>query len=308
MGINIMHLKYAVEVADAGSINKASEILFVGQPNLSRAIKDLETSLGITIFDRSAKGMVPTAEGEEFLDRAKALLQQMDELETIYGGGSRVRQRFSISVPRVSYISEAFAQFSRRLTDEPAEIYYKETNALKAIDNILHADYKLGIIRYARDYEKHFESLLAARELGYELITEFQYVLIMHKDNPLARKETIFQADLKDLIEIAHSDPYVPSLTFSEVRKTELTQDVDRHIFVFERAGQFDLLTANHDTFMWVSPVPDKLLKRYDLVQRTCADNDRVYRDVLIYRNNYRMTELDRYFIAELNRAKQLYL
>ena len=62
--MNLVHLKYAVEVAETGSINKASEKLYVSQPNLSRAIKELEASLGVTIFDRSAKGMVLTPEGE----------------------------------------------------------------------------------------------------------------------------------------------------------------------------------------------------------------------------------------------------
>ena len=53
MAINILHMKYAVEVAKCGSLNNASEVLLIAQPNLSRSIKDLESDLGITIFDRS---------------------------------------------------------------------------------------------------------------------------------------------------------------------------------------------------------------------------------------------------------------
>ena len=155
--MNILHLKYAVEVAKAGSLSKAAEALYMNQPNLSRAIKELEASLGITIFGRSAKGVYVTPEGEEFLGYARKILSQIDEVEAIYKSGAPVRQRFSISVPRASYISAAFAQFSKRLGPERAEIFYKETNAMRVIRNILTADYKLGILRYASNYDKYFK-------------------------------------------------------------------------------------------------------------------------------------------------------
>ena len=76
--MNLMHLKYAAEIAKVGSLNKAAENLYMGQPNLSRAIRELETSLGITIFVRSAKGMSVTPEGEEFLRYARKILAEVD--------------------------------------------------------------------------------------------------------------------------------------------------------------------------------------------------------------------------------------
>ena len=79
--MNLLHMKYAVEIAEAKSINRASETLFVGQPTLSRAIKELEQNLGIKIFDRSAKGMFLTPDGEVFIRYAKAILKQVDEVE-----------------------------------------------------------------------------------------------------------------------------------------------------------------------------------------------------------------------------------
>lgn len=89
--MNILHLKYAVEVAKAGSLSKAAEALYMNQPNLSRAIKELEASLGITIFGRSAKGVYVTPEGEEFLGYARKILSQIDEVEAIYKSGAPVR-------------------------------------------------------------------------------------------------------------------------------------------------------------------------------------------------------------------------
>lgn len=304
--MNLMHIKYAVEVANEGSINKAAEKLYVGQPNLSRAIKELEASLGVKIFERSAKGMGLTSDGETFIRYAKTILRQVDEVESIFNGSGSVKKRFSISVPRASYISDAFARFSHSLTNEAeAEIIYKETNSLRAIKNILHEDYKLGIIRYAENYDKYFKTMLDEKDMQYEMITEFSYVLAMSRDNPLASAKKITFDALKDYIEIAHADPYVPSLPLSQVRKEELPDNIGRRIFVFERASQFELLSENPETFMWVSPIPQKLLDRYDLVQIPCEENKKIYKDILIYKRDYKLTALDKAFIDELCKSKR---
>ncbi len=306
--MNILHMKYAVEVAKAGSLNKAAQALLIAQPNLSRSIRELEAGLGITIFDRSAKGMFLTPEGEEFIQYAKSILQQIDQVENMYKKPSVPKQRFSISVPRASYISEAFAKFSCQLSDQSAELFYKETNSQRTIRNLLENDFRLGIIRYAENYDQYFRTMLDEKEITYEMICEFSYQLLMSRQHPLARKEDITFEDLRPYIEIAHADPYVPSLPLSKVVKEELPDNIDRRIFIYERASQFDLLSENTNTFMWISPVPDKLLERYGLVQKVCKQNQRVYRDMLIYRNGYRLTELDQAFITELCQARRRYL
>lgn len=306
--MNILHMKYAVEVARVGSLSKAAEILLIAQPNISRSIKELEADLGITIFDRSTKGMFLTPEGEEFINYAKSILRQIEHVEAMYKDGSAKKLKFSISVPRASYISDAFAQFSKTLGSHDAELFYKETNSKRTINNILDHDYKLGIIRYAENYDKYFKAMLQEKGLSYELITEFSYRLIMHKDSYLAQIEDIAFDDLADYIEIAHADPYVPSLPLSKVVKEELPDNIGRRIFVFERASQYDLLSENPETFMWVSPLPDKLLKRYNLIQRKCKENQKVYKDVLIYKDGYKLSKLDKQFITELFNSKRKYI
>lgn len=306
--MNILHMKYAVEVAKVGSLNKAAESLYVALPNISRSIKELEADLGISIFDRTAKGMVLTPEGEEFISYAKDILKQIDQVENMYKSGQSKKQKFSISVPRACYISDAFAEFSKALSKDACEIFYKETNSQRTINNILNHDYKLGIIRYAENFDKYFKSLLEEKALSYEMVTEFSYCLIMSADNPLAKKEEITFDDLTDYIEIAHADPYVPSLPLSKVVKSELPDNIDRRIFIFERASQFDLLSQNPETFMWVSPAPPGVLERYNLVQKKCIDNKKVYKDVLIYRNGYKLTDLDKKFITALCESKRKHL
>lgn len=306
--MNLLHMKYALEVAKSGSINKAAEVLMVAAPNVSRSIKELETDFGITIFKRTQNGTKLTPEGEEFINYAKGVLRQIDEIERFYKTGAPKKQKFSISVPRACYISEAFANFSKSLSKEAAEVFYKETNSQRTIHNMTEHDYKLGIIRYAENYDKYFKSMLEEKGFQYELVTEFTYSLIMSADNPLAKKEVITFDDLTDYIEIAHADPYVPSMPLSKVVKEELPDNIDRRIFIFERASQFDLLSLNPETFMWVSPAPQSLLERYNLVLKKCADNKKVYKDVLIYKNGYKLSKLDRQFITELCESKRKHI
>lgn len=306
--MNMLHVRHAIEVAKVGSLGKAAETLMIAAPNISRSIKELESDLGITIFERTRNGMQVTLEGQEFIGYAKSILGQIEEVEKFYKVGAPKKLKFSISVPRACYISEAFAQFSKSLGKGAAELFYKETNSQRTIQNMLKQDYKLGIIRYAENYDHYFKSMLDEKGFHYELVTEFAYSLIMSADNPLATKEEITFDDLVDYIEIAHADPYVPSMPLAKVVKEELPDNIRRRIFIFERASQFDLLSMNPETFMWVSPVPQRMLERYHLVQRKCADNKKIYKDVLIYKNGYRLSKLDRQFITDLCEAKRKHL
>lgn len=304
--MNILHMKYALEVAKCGSINKAAEELLMNQPNLSRAIKELESSLGVELFERSAKGMVLTHEGEIFLRYASKILRQVDEVEGLFKKQLPDKKRFSISVPRASYISEAFSNFSLSLShEEDMEIYYKETNSQRALKNILESDYKLAIIRYSEHFDRFYKEMLHDKGLSYELVTEFSYKVIMSRDNPIAKNSAVETKELEKCIEIAHADPFVPSLSSVEVKKEELPDNISRRIFVFERASQFEILSKNRNSYMWASPVPQRLLGAYGLVELECTDNEKLYKDLIIHRNGYTLSELDNLFIAELCKVKR---
>ncbi len=303
--MNLLYLKYAVEIASCGSLNKAAEKLYIGQPNLSRTIKELEASLGVTIFDRTPKGMLLTPDGEVFLQYAKTILGEVEALEGMFKDRSAQKKRFSISVPRASYISDAFSEFSKRLVlEDDVEVIYNETNSLKAMESVLEENCKLGIIRYAENYDRFYKDRMDEKGLSYELIVEFRHMLLMNADSPLAEKASITQSDLADYIEIVHADPSVPSIPVSEVKKDEPSMS-HRRIFIYERGSQLDLLASNPDTFMWVSPLPERVLARNGLVQRSCGFDQRIYKDVMLRRADYKLTELDKLFITELCRVKR---
>lgn len=306
--MNILHLKYAVEVAKTRSISKAAENLYMGQPNLSRAIKELEESLGITIFRRTTKGISITSDGEEFLQYARQVVQKVEEIEQIYQNGRQKKQSFSVSVPRASYLSYAMADFSRCMKkDSPAEFYYCETNPMNTINSVVREDFNLGIVRFQSSYEKYFSDLFKDKKLCSDTVAEFSYSMLISKNDPLAAKESVCLEDLTHYIEICHADPYVPTVPVIDVRKSELTEFVERRIFVYERGTQFILLGTVPETFMWVSPVPNELLEKYGLAQLKVKGAERLYKDVLIFRRDYRLSEFDKEFVAAVHRAIKKY-
>ncbi|MEG1305282.1 MAG: LysR family transcriptional regulator, partial [Oscillospiraceae bacterium] len=161
--MNTLHFKYAVEVEKTGSISQAAENLFMAQPNLSKAIKELEDTLGISIFERTSKGVVATEQGREFLEYAKQILVQLSKMESIYVTPDEKfnRQSIKLSMPRSSYISIGLSNFIKELDlAKEIDIHIQETNSLKAIDNVSGENFSLGIIRYQRIFEKYFTDYL----------------------------------------------------------------------------------------------------------------------------------------------------
>ncbi|MBS6444179.1 MAG: LysR family transcriptional regulator [Ruminococcus sp.] len=296
--MNLQHLRYLVEVERIGSITKAASALFMGQPNLSKAIKEIESEMGIVIFKRSARGVVPTVKGAEFLEYAKAVLVQIEKMEKLYKTVSTETVSFSISIPRASYITYVFTQFLNKLdSSKKLDIYLKETNSMEAINNIIECEYNLGIIRYDELYEEYFISLLNEKKIKYRTLCEFQYMILVSKNHPLAKNYKVSTDELSIYTEIVHGDNSVPYLSDNYVN----AHSTDRNrIYVCERGSQFDILTSVENTYMWVSPLPQQVLNRYNLVQIPCRDKLSTIKDVFIYPKTYNFTSYDSMFLDEL--------
>lgn len=296
---NIQHLRYAVEVARTGSISRAAENLFMGQPHLSKAIRELEEDMNITIFKRTPKGVEPTEQGERFLEYARNILAQVDELEALYKPSGA--KKFSLSLPRASYAACAFTEFARELDDgEGLDVKYRETNAMQTIKDVGDGAFNLGIVRFQREHEKYFLTAFEERALKYELIWNFEYIALMSAEHPLAAAEVLKFSELRQYTEIVHEDNSVPAMPVSEARMLAQTHEKKKKIAVYERGIQFELLCRVPTTYIWASPVPEWLAARFGLVQKRCADADNSFTDMLVYRRNYRFTEEDKLFAAKL--------
>ena len=302
--MNTLHLKYAVEVERCGSITQAAEKLYMNQPNLSKNIRELEDSLGIVIFKRTAKGMVPTKKGREFLSYAKNILTQVERMENLLGDDADRKISFHIAVPRASYVAHAFTEFVSALPPgRETRIDYRETHSLRTIRDVADGEIDLGIIRFRDHYQGYFEDVLAEKRLRSELVLSFPYRLLLSERHPLAQRKTIEPAELDDFVEITHGDASAPSAPAPRNRSLAEDGKALREIAIYERGSQLELLDRVPGTYMWVSPMPRYVLDKFSLVQRNCLVPDNSHRDLLIYRRDYRLSEEDELFVEKLMAA-----
>ena len=208
--------------------------------------------------------------------------------------------------PRASYVACAVTEFVSQLDDQSAmEVFYKETNAHRAINNIVNADYKLGILRYQSTYEQYFHDMLEEKGLAAETIAQFQYVLVMARSILWPSRRRFACRISSPMSRFAHADPFVPSLPLSTVRKNELLDDVDKHVFVFERGSLNGSASPDQKAFMWVSPIPSETAGSVRPGAAALSGERETYQDVLIYKKEYAFTDLDRQFIETLKRVKE---
>lgn len=304
--MNLSDLKYVAEIARTGSMTQAAVNLFMNQPNLSKAVISLEKELGITIFRRSSKGVSLTKEGNDFLLSTKEILEKFEMVEARYKAEEMIHY-FGISVPRASYISTAFSRFASEISGaKKLQINFYETNSMKTIQNISSRKHSLGIIRYAVEYERYYNKLLADLDLYGDMLLEFDYLALMSEKSPLADQEQLKPEDFVDFIEIVHGDYTIPLLSTSEIQKPMHNVSSGKTIALYDRGSQFDVLSDVWNTYMWVSPIPKEMLKRYHLVQKHVFVKDNLYRDVMIRPKAYQMTDTDRKFLSHLYRVRDM--
>ena len=302
--MNTLFFKYAVEVERTRSISRAAKNLMMAQPNLSKAIKEMEDTLGFAIFERTPKGVIPTGKGTLFLDYARNILSQMESIEALSASADKNIQKFGITVSRGSYVSSGIINFAAGLDEEMGlDLDIRETSSMGAINHVISGRYNLGIIRYRSIYEQYFTDFLAQHRISSEIIWEFSYLALMSRYHRLANEPVILPDDLVPYTEIVHGDTVIPFLSAHPDARSAYPSS-KRQIRLYERCNQFELLSHMHTTFMWASPIPDDMLSRYNLVQRKCDFPDNSYKDLLIYPNGYNLSTLEKRFLDELQVAR----
>lgn len=302
--MNTTLFKYALEVERTRSITQAAENLLIAQPNLSKALRETEDSLGYAIFHRTPRGAFPTEKGVRFLEIAREITQQLKKMEEIGSLGDERTQRLSVSMPRGSYIAKALIRFAGTLDrNKGIELNITETGSMATVANVLDGDFGLGIVRYQTIYEKYFQDYLAEKGLCSQLIWDFSYLALMSRRHSMAGKRPLCEEDLRGSMEIVHGDTAVPYLSAGSVPQPTAT-DGRQRIYLYERANQFELLHHLPESFMKVSPVPQDMLERYGLVQRRCDFTGGRCKDLLIYRKDYTLSPLDRQFVDTVYQTK----
>lgn len=269
--MTLQQLKYVTTIANIGSISEAAKRLFVSQPSLTKAIKELEKEMGITIFDRTNKGITVSKEGERFLGYARQVLEQAALLEEQYKSQSGGKKQFSVSTQHYSFAVNAFVELLKGAEIDQYDVSLRETQTYEIIDDVAHMKSEIGLLYYNDFNRPVLEKLIHTNELTFtELFTAHPHIFI-GKTHPLAHKEVVSMDELEEYPYISFEQGDHNSFYFSE----EIFSTVVRpkHIRVRDRASLFSLLLGL-DGYTVSSGVIDKEVNGENIISVPLAEED----------------------------------
>lgn len=238
--MTLQQLKYIVTVAETGNITEAAKRLFISQPSLTNAVRELENEMQVTIFNRTNKGVVVTNEGDVFLSYARQILEQVGLLEEKYLNVKERRPRFSVSCQHYSFAVNAFVDVIKAFDANQYDFTLRETQTYEIIEDVSKLRSEIGILYVSSKNEEIIGKLLKQNELEFqELFIAKPHVFIYSK-HPLAERENIALEELEEYPYLSFEQGEYNSFYFSE----EILSTLDRkkNIKVRDRATLFNLV------------------------------------------------------------------
>ena len=240
--MTLQQLNYIITIAQTGSINKAAEKLYVSQPSLTSAVKELEKELDIVLFNRTGRGVTLTAEGLEFMPRARQLYDEYQDLLEHYGRLGRRRQRFSVSTQHYSFAVKAFVEMVKAYDIAEYDFAIRETRTIEVINDVAHAVSEVGILYLSEFNRAAIQKLLSAGSLAFHHLVDCDAYVYLWRGHPLAGRESICFEDLA---------PY-PCLSFEQGGDSSFflaeeilsTNQYPRSIRTTDRATSLNLMTG----------------------------------------------------------------
>ena len=242
--MTLQQLHYVLTIADAGSFNKAAETLYVSQPSLSNAVRDLEKELSITIFHRSGRGVTPTNDGAEFLLYARQVYHQYEQLREKYGGGETLKKKFGVSAQHFSFAVKAFAELVNSYDTAEYEFAIRETETRDVIDDVCTLKSEIGIL-FLSDFNRPVLSkLFRANGLSFHKLIDCKTYVYLWREHPLAKKKTIRFADFANYPNLSFEQSGTGSFYFAEEIFSQ--NEYPRSIKVSDRATVLNLMVGLH--------------------------------------------------------------
>lgn len=261
--MTLQQLKYVITVAEKGTVSKAAKELFISQPSLTNAVKELENEMHISIFDRTNKGVVVSKEGEVFLGYARQVLEQAELLEEKYIGKSGGKQQFCVSTQHYSFAVNAFVDLIKECDSDEYDFSLRETQTHEIIEDVAKMKSEIGIL-YLNDFnESVLKKIIKANDLSFEELFVAKPHVFVSSRNPLSKKKSITLEDLKPYPYLSFEQGEYNSFYYSEeIFSTEIRQ---KNIRVRDRATLFNLLIGLNG-YTLCSGVIDEELNGKDIV------------------------------------------
>lgn len=238
--MTLAQLRYAITVAEATSMNEAARKLFISQPSLSSAIRELEEETGVELFRRTNRGVFVTPEGQEFIGYARQVVEQYQLMEAKYISQESGRKKFSVSMQHYSFAVSAFVELVKQFGMDEYEFAVHETRTYNVIEDVKNFRSEIGIL-YLNDFNcKVLTKLFREFNLEFHEILKCSIFVYMWKGHPLAKKDALTLEDLREYPCLSFEQGAENSFYFAE--EVLSTYDYKRFIKVDDRATMLNLM------------------------------------------------------------------
>ncbi len=241
--MTLQQLKYAVTVAECGTISAAAEKLFISQPSLTTAIRELESEMGVTIFSRTNRGVIVSREGEEFLGYARQILSQTQLLQERFSGREQGEKRFAVSSQHFNFTVLAFSRLVQNFRGPRYSFHFRETTTYEVLEDMSQLRSEVGILALNEDNERFLRRMFGKLGLEFTELKRVQAELFVSAEHPLAGRRFVTVEDVS---------PY-PCITFEQGEHngqfffeglSAVAAQSHKTICVRERATEYQLLRA----------------------------------------------------------------
>ena len=302
--MTIQQLKYTITIANQGSFNKASEVLYISQPSLTGSIKELEKELGITIFYRSGKGVTLTNEGVEFLAYAREIYGQFENVLERYGENGNRKKMFSVSTQHYTFAVKSFVELVKKLDTSEFEFAIREEQTQKVIDDVINMNSEIGILYLSSFNMPVIGKLLRQNHLEFHELISCEAYVYLWKGHPLANKERISFDELKDYPCLSFAQGGNGSMYFAE--EILASYPYPRMIRATDRATMLNLMVGLNG-YTLCSGVICEELNGSDFTSVPFAPDDNHPGETMtvgyITKKNLLLSKVGKIYIEELKRT-----
>ena len=301
--MTLQQLHYAITIAEAGSLSKAAEVLYIAQPSLTSSMQELERELGIEIFHRTGRGMALTPDGAEFVQYARQVYNSYESLMEKYGNAHNLKKKFGVSTQHYSFAVKAFVELVKKYDTSQYEFAIRETMTRDVIQDVAAMRSEVGIL-YLSDFNRAaITKLLRTAGLMFHHLIDCRAYVYLWRGHPLAKQPSIRFDELKDYPCLSFEQGAGASFYFAEEILT--TREYPRTIHTTDRATNLNLMIALN-AYTLCSGVISEELNGPEYVAVPFLSDDENQNSVMeigyITRKNALLTEPGQRYVEEIQR------
>ena len=284
--MKLQQLEYVIAIAQEGSVTRAAKKLFQAQPNISIALKELEEDIGIQIFNRTPNGMLLTPEGEEFLARARSIVEDVRTLEKDFKERSAQSTVMRVESSRAAYAAAAISDVMNTFPAPDGDISFHilETSMPKVLEDIANGKCDIGVVRIPVGYSDMLMARIQSKDMVNRSVKEYTLKLLMRADHPLAKYDDVPFELLKEYPEVIYDDGEPDMVRRASINPALEISPGGKKVYIHDRGNQLTVISNMKDAYMWVSPLPQRLVERVGLVVKECSFAVNLNRDIVMYR------------------------